>query len=75
MEQQEEIFQVTVQINQGLEPMTLTVIAKKNDTLGPDHHPAFKITRDKADETLAVLTLDSDHCWELIKRNYGTGAG
>jgi len=69
MEQQEEIFQVTVQINKGMEPTTLTVIAQENTSLSPDHELAFKITRDKDKEQLAVIIPDANHCWQLLEGN------
>lgn len=67
MEQQEITFQVTVQINKGMEPTRLTVIAEKNTALSPDHELVFKITRDKDSEQLAVLIRDADHCWQLLE--------
>lgn len=67
MEQHEETFQVTVQINQGLEPMTLTVIAEESKAPIQDHELTFKITRVKDDNTLAILAPDSEHCWQLLK--------
>ena len=67
MEQHEETFQVTVQINEGLEPMTLTVIAEESKAPIQDHELTFKITRDKDDDILAILAPDADHCWQVIK--------
>ena len=69
MEQQEETFQVTVQINKGMEPTTLTVITEENTTLSPDHELVFKVTRDKDSEQLAILIPDADHCWQLLEGN------
>ena len=66
MEQQEEGFQVTVQINQGLEPMAFTVIPEDNSVGDTDKETTFKITRDKDKEVLAVLTTDADHRWTII---------
>lgn len=67
MEQQEEIFQVTVQINEGMEPTTLTVIAEENSGASMEHDVVFKITRDKDREQLAILIPDTDHCWKLLE--------
>ncbi|MBB5440603.1 formyltetrahydrofolate hydrolase [Pedobacter sp. AK017] len=69
MEQQEETFQVTVQINKGMEPTTLNVVAEENKVSGPEHALTFKIKRDKDSETLAVLAPDSDHCWQQLEGN------
>lgn len=69
MEQQEETFQVTVQINQGMEPTTLTIIAEENTKLSPDHELLFKVSRDKDSELLAMLIPDADHCWKLLEGN------
>lgn len=67
MEQQEETFQVTVQINQGMEPTTLTIIAEENMTLSPKHELVFKVSRDKDSQPLATLIPDADHCWQLLE--------
>lgn len=69
MKQQEETFQVTVQINKGLEPMTLTVIAEENNVINPHQKLRFKITRDKDDDTLAILAPHSDHTWQILEGN------
>jgi formyltetrahydrofolate hydrolase len=69
MEQQDETFQVTVQINEGMEPTTLTVIAQENTSLSPAHDLVLKITRDKDNEQLAVIIRDADHCWQLLEGN------
>lgn len=64
---EEETFQVTVQINQGLEPMTLTVTAEESKALAQENELTFKITRDKDDDILAILAPDADHCWQVLK--------
>ena len=66
MEQQEKGFQVTVQINQGLEPTTFTIIPEGNLDANPQNDTTFKITRDKDKDVLAVLTSDTNHGWTII---------
>lgn len=69
MEQQEETFQITVQINKGMEPTTLTVITEENTTFSSDHKLVIKITRDKDREQLALLINDADHYWQILEGN------
>lgn len=64
--QEEETFQVTVQINPGLEPMTLTIMPEESNAVA-ENELTFKITRDKDDDILAVLAPDADHCWQVLK--------
>ena len=67
MEHEKETFQVTVQINRGLEPMTLTIIVEETKIPDQDYDLTFKITRDKDNDTLAVLAPDSDNCWQILE--------
>lgn len=63
MEQNEETFNVSVEINRGLEPLTLTVITY-NSSLEP-HELNFKVTRNN--ETLAIIVRDEDQCWKQLE--------
>ncbi|MBB6240019.1 hypothetical protein HDC90_004681 [Pedobacter sp. AK013] len=67
MEHEKETFQVTVQINKGLEPMTLTIIVEETKIPDQDYELTFKITRDKDNDTLAVLAPDSDNAWKILE--------
>jgi hypothetical protein len=67
MEHEKETFQVTVQINKGLEPMTLTIIVEETKIPDQDYELTFKITRDKDNDTLAVLAPDSDSTWKILE--------
>jgi len=67
MEHEKETFQVTVQINKGLEPMTLTIIVEETKIPDQDYELTFKVTRDKDSNTLAVLAPDSDNCWQILE--------
>ena len=62
--QEEETFEIAVKINEGLEPLTFTIIAQ-DDISTPEHVFSFKVTRDK--HTLATIRPDADHCWQLLK--------
>ena len=66
MEQQEDIFKVTVQINEGMEPTALTVIAG-DSILSPNHELVFRITPDEDSEQLAVIMPDAHHYWRLVE--------
>jgi formyltetrahydrofolate hydrolase len=70
MEQQEERFQVTVQINKGLEPTTFTVIAEESSEITIAHEMVFKLSREKDKDTLAIIALDTDHCWQQIEGDF-----
>lgn len=72
MEQQEEIFQVTVQINKGLEPTTFTVIAEESSEITAAQEMVFKLSREKDKETLAILAPDTDHCWRQIEGDFNS---
>lgn len=64
MQQEEEIFQVAVAINQGLEPLTFTIIAHHaNDT--PDQELTFSVTREK--ESLATLRRNAEQSWQVVE--------
>jgi len=68
MEHQEQTFQITVQINEGLEPATLTVEAKEDKSMSQNYEMTYKITRDKDSDTLAVLAADArDHHWQILE--------
>jgi hypothetical protein len=70
MEQPEETFQITVQINQGLEPTTFMVIAENSNPTSKSNETVFKISRQKDKEPIAVLSHDSDYRWQQIKGNF-----
>ncbi len=61
MEHEKETFQVTVQTNKGLEPMTLTRTVEETKIPDQDYELTLKITRDKDNVTLSVLAPDSDN--------------
>jgi hypothetical protein len=65
MEKQEETFTISVEINQGLEPLTLTIVPDHPASLNSTQKPSFKVTRDN--HTLALLRPDADHCWKLLE--------
>lgn len=64
MQQEEEIYQVAVAINQGLEPLTFTVIAHQAKDM-PDQELTFIVTREK--ETLAILRRNAGHGWQIVE--------
>ena len=70
MEQQEEIFEITVQINEGLEPTTFSVLAEDNSDITSAHELIFKLSRQKDKEILTVLSPDADHRWHQLKRDF-----
>jgi hypothetical protein len=70
MEQQEETFQITVQINKGLEPTTFMVIAENSTSTDNSKEIVFKISRQKDKEPIAVLSPDSDHHWQQVKGDF-----
>ncbi|MES2826704.1 MAG: hypothetical protein V4687_01050 [Bacteroidota bacterium] len=70
MQEEEETFLVTVRINEGLEPTTITVVPEENTASAIAHDMIFKLSREKDKETLAVLSLDSDHCWQQISGDF-----
>ena len=70
MEQQEETFQVTVQINEGLEPTTFSVLAEDNSDITSAHELVFKLSRQKDKEILAVLSPDADHQWHQLNGEF-----
>ena len=65
MEKQEETFNISVEINRGLEPLTLTIIPDDQVSLNASQESSFKVIRDN--NTLAVLRADADHCWKLLE--------
>jgi hypothetical protein len=66
MKEEEEIFEIAVDINHGLEPLTFN-ISPFEDTRTPENVLNFKVMRDK--KTIAVLRPDADHCWKLLEGN------
>ncbi|MNK28857.1 hypothetical protein D3C87_472420 [compost metagenome] len=64
--QEEEIFNVSVAINTGLEPLTFT-ISTNHTAADPKHQPNYRVTRDN--ETLGVLHQDVEHRWHLLEGN------
>lgn len=67
MAQRQETFQLTIQINQGLEPSTFTVITEENSSARTEYQKVFKLSRDKDKDLIAVLVPHADHCWQQIK--------
>ena len=65
MEKQEKTFDISVEINPGLEPLTLTIIPDDQTSLDANQEPSFKVIRDN--NTLAVLGTDADHRWKLLE--------
>lgn len=57
MEQQEEASQVTVQVDKGMEPTILMIIAEENTALSHDHDLLFKVIRNKTVNSLLCLSL------------------
>ncbi|TCC95012.1 hypothetical protein [Pedobacter hiemivivus] len=66
MQDEEEIFEIAVKINQGLEPLTFTITAF-DDGSTPEHVTNFKVTRDK--EIIGTLRPDAGNCWKLVEGN------
>lgn len=64
MQEEEEIFEIAVNVNPGLEPLTFTIIAYADRTT-PEHVLSFKVTRDK--NTLATIRPDAEHYWYLVE--------
>jgi hypothetical protein len=62
MEQQEDTFEITVEPNPGLEPLTFTIMAKENPLSA--HELEFNIQRYQ--DHLGTIKADSNHCWKLI---------
>ncbi|WGQ10564.1 hypothetical protein QG516_02705 [Pedobacter gandavensis] len=65
MDHQEESFNISVEINQGLEPLTFTIIPVDDASLSNKGALSFKVTRDK--ETLAILKSDQPHSWQQLE--------
>ena len=70
MDQQEEIFEITVKINEGLEPTTFSVLAEDNSDITSAHELVFQLSRQKDKETLAVLSPDADHQWHQLQGEF-----
>jgi hypothetical protein len=64
MYQDDKIFDIAVEINKGLEPLTFSIIPHSGNVTD-DHILDFKVMRDK--ETLAVLRKDADQCWKQLE--------
>lgn len=67
MEHQEETFNISVQINPGLEPLTMSISIVTEEPALTNHTRAFKVTRDQ--ESLGVLRQNADHSWERVEGN------
>ncbi|MBC8984961.1 hypothetical protein H9X96_04140 [Pedobacter sp. N36a] len=65
MDHQDKSFNVSVEINQGLEPLTFTIIPVDDASISPEAGLSFKVTRDK--ETLAILKSDQHHSWQQLE--------
>ncbi|ALL06864.1 hypothetical protein AQ505_16045 [Pedobacter sp. PACM 27299] len=65
MDYQEKSFNISVEINQGLEPLTFTIIPVDDASLSTEGALIFKVTRDK--ETLAILKFDQPHSWQQLE--------
>lgn len=68
MQEEEKIFDISVEINTGLEPLTFTVTPyyPASDTKQEQN---YRLTRDN--ETLAILHQDTDRQWHLLEGNLG----
>lgn len=64
MKGEEEIFEIAVKINQGLEPLTFTITAY-DDASTSGHVTNFTVTRDK--EVIGKLRPDAENCWKLVE--------
>lgn len=65
MDHQEESFNVSVEINPGLEPLTFNIIPSKDSSSLRGDEFIYKVTRDK--ETLSVLQRDHQHGWKQLE--------
>lgn len=63
MQEEEEIFDIAVNIHEGLEPLIFTIIVS-DDTSTPEHVLDFKVTRNK--ETLGIIRPDGENSWQLL---------
>ena len=70
MEQQEDIFEITLQINEGLEPTTFSILAEDKSDITSAHALVFKLSRQKDKEVLAVLSPDADHQWHQLQGEF-----
>ncbi|MDR6784620.1 hypothetical protein ABIE26_003266 [Pedobacter africanus] len=64
MQEEQEIFNISVAINTGLEPLTFT-ITTYYPAPDPKHERNYRVSRDN--ETLGVLYQDADHRWHLLE--------
>lgn len=65
MDQHEEIFNISVEMNPGLEPLTMTIFVYHDAALNTELENSFKVTRYK--EKLGVITRDTNYCWKQIE--------
>lgn len=65
MQEQEDIFTISVEINRGLEPLTLSVLAYQDTSVNIDHRLSFEVSKDK--EILGVLFKDSHQHWRQLE--------
>jgi hypothetical protein len=63
MQQEEEIFNVSITINTGLEPLTFTITTYYPPD--PKHERNYRLTRDN--KTLGVLHQSADDHWHLLE--------
>lgn len=66
MQEEQEIFNISVAINTGLEPLTFT-ITTYYPAADPKHERNYRVSRDN--ELLGVLYQDADHRWHLLEGN------
>jgi hypothetical protein len=66
MQEEEEIFNISVAINTGLEPLTFTITTYYLAAY-PKHERNYRVTRDN--ETLGILHQDPYHQWHLLEGN------
>lgn len=66
MQEEKEIFNISVAINTGLEPLTFTVNTD-HPVADPQQQPNYRVSRDN--ETLGILHRDADHHWTLLEGN------
>ncbi|TKC63560.1 hypothetical protein FBD94_04155 [Pedobacter hiemivivus] len=64
--QEEEIFNLSIAINAGLEPLTFTITIYYPASV-PKHERNYRVLRDN--EMLGVLHQDADDRWHLLEGN------
>jgi len=71
MENPEETFNISVQINPGLEPLTMTITIVAEASAPDNQTRTFKVSRDQ--ETLGILRQNTDQRWEQVEGNMDQG--